>query len=305
MKTMYLGDVVRQQRKSLGLSQEMVCEGLCATMTLSRFESNQQTPSRDCVMAILQRLGLPDDRYYAQLTRAETRLVLLKTEVLTYYSQFEKSFGENQQQTRITALEKLRDLEHYIKENDRINQQFVLGMKATLETYPPQKQLEMLIEAIRLTSPRFDPDEISKCLYCTNELVIINKIAIRQANCGQRRKAIDIYEQLLELVLKRTPDHDCLHLIAYNYARYLVLEGRLEEALKVAKIGRQVCIKQGRHYVLPRFLHIEAECYYLMGEIDKSEELSRSAYHMYGAIMDTRNQGFLKIDAKERFGLTL
>lgn len=306
MKVKYLGEVVREQRKLLGVPQELVCEGLCTPMTLSRFESGRQTPSRDCVEAILQRLGLPDDRYYAQLTKAETQLVRLKKEVLAYSSQFEQAFGEERQQACINALEKLHDLERYVKEDDRINQQFILRMKVTLETCPPQKQLEMLMEAIRLTSPRFDLDELDKYLYCTNEVIIINKIAIRHDSCGQRRKAIDIYEQLLKLVLKRAaPDDNCLHLIAHNYAQYLVLERRLDKALETAKIGREVCIKQGKYYLLPGFLHIEARCYYLMGEINRSEELYRSAYHIYGAIMDTNHQETLKISAEKCFDLML
>ena len=305
MKVKYLGEIVRQQRKMLGVSQEQVCEGLCTPMTLSRFESGRQTPSRDCVAAILQRLGLPDGRYYAQLTREETRLALLKKEMLASCSRFEQAFGEDRQQARMNALEKLHDLECCVKEDDRINQQFVLRMKVTLATYPPQKQLEMLMEAIRLTSPRFDPDEIGRCLYSANELIIINKIAIRYANCGQCGKAIDIYEQLLKLVLKRAPNQECLHLITYNYARYLASESRFEKALEVAELCRQVSIKQGNYSVFPRLLHIEAECYYFMGEIDRSVELYRSAYHIYGIIMDTKNQEILKIDAKKRFDLTL
>lgn len=303
MKVKYLGEAVREQRKLLGVPQELVCEGLCTIMTLSRFESGKQTPSRDCVVAILQRLELPDNRFYAQLTGEETRLLHLKAEVLAYSGQFEQAFGEDRQQVRINALEKLHDLERCVKENDRINQQFVIGMKATFETYSPQKQLEMLMEAIHLTSPRFDLAEVGKCLYCTNELVLINKLAIRYDSCGQRGKAIDIYEQLLKLILERAPNHDCLHLFAYNYARCLALEKRLEKALEIANIGRQICIKQARHYLLPGFLYIAAECHYLMGEPGRSLELYRSAYHMYGAVMDTKNQETLKADVKERFGL--
>lgn len=305
MKVTYLGEVVRQQRKMLGLPQELVCEGLCTPMTLSRFESGWQTPSRDCVEAILQRLGLPDNRYYAHLTKAETKLALLRAEALAYCNQFEQTMDEKKQQARMNALKKLRDLERCVKEDDRINQQFILRMKATLETCPPQEQLEMLMKAIHLTSPRFDLDKIDNCLYCMNEVVIINKIAIRYFCCGQRGKAIDIYGQLLKLIQKRTPDHSYLSLIAYNYALYLASEKRWEDAAEISEIGRQVCIKQGNYRMLPGFLHIEAECYYFMGKISRSVELYLSAYHIYGAIMDTKNPEILKIDAKERCDLTL
>lgn len=303
MKVRYLGEIVRRKRKQLGLRQDQVCGGLCSAMTLSRFESGKQTPSRDCVVAILQRLGLPDNQCYAQLTREESQLFLLRKKVNAYYRQFELMLGEARQQARMNALDKLRELESCIKEDDCINQQFVLRMNASLGEYSPEIQLEMLIDALRITSPRFDLDELSSCLYCTDELILIHKIARRHFRCGQRKKAIDIYEQLLNLVLKRTPDHDNLPLIAYNYARYLAIENRLEEALEISKLGRQICIKQGNYYAFPGFLHIGAGCYYHMGDLSRSEELYRSAYYIYGAIMNTRDQEFLKAVARERFNL--
>lgn len=305
MRATYLGEVVLQRRNHLGLPQEMVCEGLCTPMTLSRFEKGRQTPSRDCVEAILQRLGLPDDRYFAQLTRRETKLIRLRKDVLAAYGRFAQTLGEEQQQALVQTLEKLRNLERCIEKDDHINQQFILGTKVSLEGYPSQKQLEVLMDAIHLTSPRFDLDDLSSCLYSANEVVIISKIAIVYSHCGQRKKAIDIYERLLELIQHRTPNHSYLPLIAYNCARYLAIENRFEEALKFSRLGRQSCIRLGYYYVLPRFLHIEAECHYLMGEISRSKELYRSAFHIYNATLDTGNLELLKMDLKERFNLAL
>lgn len=303
MNVGYLGEAVRQRRKELGVSQKILCEGLCTSMTLSRFESGQQTPSWDCVAAILQRLGLPDDRYCAQLTRKEAQLVRLRKEVLAYCNQFERTSGNERQQARADALKRLRNLERRVKANDRINQQFILSVRATLELYPPEKQLEVLMEAIRLTVPQFDLEEIGHCLYSTSEVAIISKIAVRYSLCGQVRKAIDIYGQLLKLILKRNSNHSHLSLITYNYALYLAMENRLGEALEISAFGRQFCIEQSNYSVFPGFLHIEAECYYLMGEFDKSVELYRATYHIYGAIMDTKNQETLKNEAKARLKL--
>lgn len=304
MKATYLSEVVLQRRNDLGLPQEMVCEGLCTPMTLSRFEKGRQTPSWDCVEAILQRLGLPDDpRYFAQLTRRETTRLLLRKKARASYKQFEQALGAERQRARIEALETLHRLEHCIKEDDRINQQFILGMKPVLEGRPPQEQLEILLEAIHLTSPRFDPNDLSRCLYSANEVVLINRIAISYVCCGQRGKAIDIYAQLFNILLKRSPDHNHLSLIAYNYALQLGLAKRLEESLRISEFGQKICIKHGYHHLIPRFLHVEAECYYLMGEIDRSIKLYQAAYYIYGATMGIRDQEDLKADAKERFGL--
>ncbi len=303
MKVKYLSEIVLQRRKELGVSQKMVCDGLCTIMTLSRFESGQQTPSWDRTAAILQRLGLPDDQICAHLTREETRLELLRKEVHALCGRFERTTGEEREKARAQALEKLHDLERFIKKGDHINQQFVLRMRVTLGTYSIQKQLEMLTDALRLTSPRFDLDELSRCLYCADEVVIINKIAVNYFRCGQQQEAIDIYRQLLKLVLKRTPNHKYIPLIAYDYARSLVLEDQLKEALEISEIGRKTCIKQEHYYLLPKFLHTEAECNYFIGETDRSAELYRSAYYTYGAIGNTIDQELLRIAAKKRLNL--
>ena len=161
----------------------------------------------------------------------------------------------------------------------------------------------MLMKAIRLTVPRFDLDELSKFLYSTGEVAVINKIAINYFRCGQQQKAFDIYGQLLKLVLKRTPNHKYLLLIAYNYARHLVLEDRLEEALEISEIGRKTCIKQEHYYLLPKFLHVEAECLYFTGRADKSKGFYRSAYYLYGAVGNRIDQELLRIAAEKRLNL--
>lgn len=303
MKVKYVSEVVRQRRKELNVSQGMVCEGLCTAMTLSRFESGQQTPSWDCAAAILQRLGLPDDQICAHLTWEETQLMLLRKEVFACCGRFEKALGEEREQARIQTLEKLRDLERCIKKDDRINQQFFQMIQIALGQFSLQNRLELLMETIRLTSPRFDLNELSKCLYCANEVMIIGQIAITYSRWGQHKKAIDIYGQLLNLLLKRAPNHEYLPLIAYNYARNLVFEDRFEEALEISELGRQICIRQEHYNLLPKFLHVEAGCRYLTGGASRSEEFYRSAYHIYGALANTKDQKVLKIAAEMHLNL--
>ena len=50
---------MKQRRLELGLTQEELCEGICEPITISRMENGRQTPSRNRINALLQRLGLP------------------------------------------------------------------------------------------------------------------------------------------------------------------------------------------------------------------------------------------------------
>ena len=81
MKNVFLGEYIKQRRLDLGLTQEQLCDGICEPMTLSRLENGKQTPSRNRINALLQRLGLPDDRYFALLSKNELEMEALQKEI--------------------------------------------------------------------------------------------------------------------------------------------------------------------------------------------------------------------------------
>ena len=82
MQEIFLGEYIKSQRLELGLTQEQLCEGICEPITLSRLENGKQTPSRNRINALLQRLGLPDDRYFALLSQNEMDISNLQEEIL-------------------------------------------------------------------------------------------------------------------------------------------------------------------------------------------------------------------------------
>lgn len=74
MKNIPIGAYIRQQRRTLKLTQEQVCDGICDPVTLSRIETNKQTPGRNLLNALLQRLDMPDARYYALSSNHELEM---------------------------------------------------------------------------------------------------------------------------------------------------------------------------------------------------------------------------------------
>lgn len=65
MNEFKLGTYIKKRREELNISQEELCEGLCAVSSLSRIENNQQDPSRHLTKNLLDRLGLPNDRFFS------------------------------------------------------------------------------------------------------------------------------------------------------------------------------------------------------------------------------------------------
>lgn len=297
MKNVFLGEYVKQRRLDLGLTQEQLCYGICEPMTLSRLENGKQTPSRNRINALLQRLGLPDDRYFALLSKNELEMEALQKEIVACNANHRVEEG----------FETLKKFEQIADHDDQIAQQFILRSKVLLgrldQRYTPQEQIDLLMQAIRLTVPRFNLDEIERFFYSTDEIKIINQIGIAYSDDGQNKKAADIYYQLLKYVRKHFKETitsiGVLPLVLYNYARVLDLCGRYEEGAALAKEGREACIQYGHYQVLPRCLEIEAECRHFMGDDEISKELYYQSYYLCKVIGYQIGLEVVKKEAKE------
>lgn len=122
MKNVFLGEYVKQRRLDLGLTQEQLCDGICEPMTLSRLENGKQTPSRNRINALLQRLGLPDDRYFALLSKNELEMEALQKEIVAC----------NATEKVPEGFEKLAQFEKLADPDDQIAQQFALRSRVLL-----------------------------------------------------------------------------------------------------------------------------------------------------------------------------
>lgn len=293
MQNFFLGDYIRQRRLELGLTQEQVCEGICEPITLSRIENGKQTPSRVRINAILQRLDLPDDRYYALLTKNELEIEALEKEIVAcnVTGRVEEGF------------EKLEKLE-VLAEGEPLIQQFVIRSRLLLEQvekrYTEQEEIEILTQAIRLTVPDFNTEEIEKKLYTRDEIKFINQIANAYSCAGNQKKAADIFYQLLKYIRKHKREAittiGVFPMILHNYARVLDLAGRYEEGGQYALEGKDVCIKYGHYQYLPGCIEIYGECCYFLGRIEESRKAYRQAYYICEAIGEQRN---LQVTAEE------
>ncbi|MBD5162352.1 MAG: helix-turn-helix transcriptional regulator [Oscillibacter sp.] len=315
MSEMFIGETIRLKRSELGLTQEELCAGLCDPSTLSRIETGKQAPSRNLANALLQRLGLPHDRYYALetfLTSSEVESDTLRAKIDGCIARFRQSLGEERRQARLEALEHLNRLEAGAETDDNIARQYILAARAALGSktgaYGFERRRRMLLEAIRLTVPQFDIDVLDGRLYSIDETGIISQIAEAYSDAGQHKKAADIFSQLLTYVQDHYQNvtHPSRYLspAALNYARELCLMGCYEDALRTAELGRKACRDYGFCQPLPGLLAVMAECRHEMGEYGQSRDLYCQAYYLY---LETGNaSGLADVEeaAAKRLGLT-
>ena len=255
MQQIFLGEAIKKRRLELGLTQEQLCEGICEPITVSRLENGKQTPSRNRINALLERLDMPADRYYALLSKHELDIDALHKEITSYNIRFDKAPAEEQSQIWKLALNAHKELEAIIDNDDTLSRQLILRSRVIIGTengeYSFNEKIGMLTEAIRMTVPKFDLDDIGRGLYTTDEIKIINQLASTYSNAGKSMDAIRIWHQLYTYIRKHfqniplTRAH--LNMVAYNYARELEIIGQFQKAIEIAEEGQKIC-QSGRPF---------------------------------------------------------
>lgn len=313
MNEISLGNLIRKERESQGLSQEQLCEGICEPMTLSRLETGKCIPAMHRLRALLQRLGLPEEKAYALVGDKELRFSALEKELNRLHIHFERSDGADGAALREEAQKIYSQLEALTDGKDRIAQQIILRSKYLLGTdkgpYGLEDGLKLLTEALRLTVPRFDLEHITGGLYMENEVRLINSVALCYLRNGEHRKAVEILAQLFRHMerqaQKTSQTRSLLPMVAFNYARELCAVKRYEESVETAMRGKEISIDYGYYLFLPDLLAVLAECYYFLNEPDKSALFYQQANLLYKIVENEHDQKTIQAEAKERLGLEL
>ncbi len=310
MNIISIGELIRQRRIELGLTQEQLCEGICEPSNISRIESGGQIPSRSKLTALLQRLNLPSERYYALLSDIEVEITNLQSEITSHVVRREHEEG----------LHKLVRLENLIEKDDNILRQFVLASKVALGQiidnsivhYSFNDRLEMLYEAIRLTVPKFDIDDLTNHLLSSDEIKIINQIAITYKYEQQYKTAISIFYELMRYIRKHLHTLSqsieiapVIILIAYNYCHVLNLAQRYDDSLEIAELGLQYSKSLRNSSYLGSFLLVKANDLYHLHKQEESQRYYLQSYYVYCALDDEECQIEAKEDLENLFGIVV
>ena len=308
MNRFMIGEYIRKQREAKEINQDDLCRGICNRSTLSRIERGRQEPSYYTLKVLLQRLGIPEERFQILMGPQEFEIEELQQEIV----------ADNVKHDFSSALKKIERLETLFQaEQQPVLQQFVLRVRALAGyekdgqhfDYDYSTQREMLTHALELTCAGIHLKNMGRFLLGEDEAKIINQIAITYSEEGNRRQAIEIYRQLIRYVQRNFAgcevERVLLPLTAYNYSRLLGLERRYEESIEVAELGRQCCVKYNRCRMLGGLLLNIACCLHDLGEDERSRELLTQSYYVYKTMEKTRSCKLVQNYAKETFGMEL
>lgn len=308
MYNYHIGEYIKRKREEKEIKQDELCYGICDRSTLSRIERGKQEPSYYILKALLQRLGISEDRCQILMGAQEFEIAELQREIV----------ADNVRKDFSSALKKIRRLEELSQSAENpLLQQFILRVRVAAGyeengerlDYDNPTQRKMLIQALELTCPGITMENMCSFLLSENEAKIINQIAITYSEEGNRRQAIEIYRQLIRYVQSHFAGCEIgqvmLPLTAYNYSRLLGQERRYEEAIEIAELGRQCCVKYNKCRFLGGLLFNIACCLHDLGKDVESMELMVQSYYVNKAMNRTRSCEVVKNYMKENLGQEL
>ena len=236
-----IGNIIKSRRLELGLSQEVLSEGICSVTTLSRIENGERMPTQNHLQMLLQRLGYSETMFHSYVDEDAFYAHELKFKI-------RQAHIENRVDDGKALLEEFKAL---VKNPSNIDRQFIL-LNETLLSFSSGKCSESLAkfeEALRLTIPNYARGKLPQIM-SYEEIVLLNCIANSLFDLGQRDDAISILYSIVKYydTLAVNPEEmlRTATMIFYNLSKYLGLEGRYDECIQICDRGIALAQKTGR-----------------------------------------------------------
>lgn len=280
-----MGEVIKRLRKSKGLTQEELSEGICTPGGLSRIENGIREPSHAKFVALMQRMGQWEDSYDLFVGEEYYEISELQKEISIKVMHHD---FENANLILQRYEEKIRKISK--EENTYI--QFLKLQKLIIADNGRIRgiHLEELEDILRMTVPVYGEKRLHELVLNYQELIILNNIAIVYAENGKRPKAIKIFEELIDFLTDKFMDcrerNNLYAPLVLNLVKYLGLEGRFAEALEWANRAIEELTEYGKTLYVPE-LHFDIAWIWIQTDRKKyadiiAEELTLSIYGRIG-----------------------
>ncbi len=227
-----IGKRIYELRVHLNMTQKELCEGICTQAYISKIENGSLAIAADILFQIAERLGV-DINYFYDSTNIDR---------MDYLSEVEHQARDLVNKRKFRALYELilREEKTPLMYNKKFKQ-FILWKKALCERYVNNdtvKALELMNQALAISST-------TKKTYSEREIEILLTIAHLYIDLEQFHKAIKKYEHIM-IITNKIPyikNNNLKISLYYNLSRVHLFLDNLDEAIKYAKLGINICIR--------------------------------------------------------------
>lgn len=300
MDNILFGEIIKNRREELNISQDELCEGILDRTALSRIENGKAECRKYVAEVLLERLNLPMEFYYASYSKKGIEQLLIKNQI--------------KEVIRMREYDKLADLikkgEQFI-DDSKLYHQFLLRSKATYVLRVEKdngKARNILFDALKILHPDFSVDNIKE-LY-SEDIFILNMIANTYAEENNHETAISIFKSIVKIIKhKASNDSDSIRqliMVQYNLSRSLGRSDYYKECLSVAEEAINLSIRYGTMTYLGELLMNKgyALCS-LNGRKEEGTLVLKDALTFNKLVGNLENVKIIKEDAKALFGIRL
>ena len=244
-------EVIRKERKAIGMSQEELSDGICAPETLARIESGKRRPREKKVNALLEKMKRERKGINPLITTDDYDVLWLMREFCSAldYSEYEKAEKMLDEIEAVLDYSKLQNKQFLCVERIKIlYEQKKWTSKECLEEL--KKQLSMTLD--------IEKGDVFKHELTIEEHSIMNVIAVIYYENGEKKKANGIWK-LQRKGFENSRLHSVFHILEWelateNLAMGMEEDGEKRIAVELCKEKNQISMEAGRGNPLGRSL---------------------------------------------------
>ena len=277
-----IGELIQELRLKAGLSYAQLCEGICSKSNLEKIEKYGIETYMNVYHTepLMQRLGR-DPLLYCNFFLKQVDFEARELQDLIHLHSIHRKYD-----LVAELLERLKTYKAYSGKY-KINLQFIKSTEIDLfvskHGYEHPDVRTMLLEAMRMTRPKFDESRIELYPLTHTESILVNMLAIHYMQSGDLKSASKIYEALIYNLNRRYVDEfekaRMYATVMFNLSSCLGRMGRRHEALRIIEAAERFERDRGRLTELCNLIYNRAYNYYMLGEKEKSLPYFAIAYY--------------------------
>jgi len=261
-----IGELIKTLRKQKNLTQDQLSDGICAKDTLWRIENGKTFPHWQVFELIMQKLGEDPRKYFENYAiTSDRKLIAWKDELKLL---LRKSDDESIKKSELLTA----TLEQHEAFQEGPGLQLILTAKASTAFHQKEynEVLKYALEAIKISKPSFDENEIDTYILFFDEIWLINQIAVAHFFITSIERSTEILLKLKNSLDKNYTDDEekskTYVRILYNLTDTLGLLKRYDECREYCRSGIAICKKYDNYfYHLPLFWFNMACCSFYTG----------------------------------------
>jgi transcriptional regulator with XRE-family HTH domain len=273
-----IGEIIKALRKERKMNQTQLAGDIMDRSTLAKIESGKLRISKDMVDYLFNRMGYDAKQFFPFLLSKQD------FEAYELRNAFTTASIRRYTDEMIVLLRQMEGMDIF---KSGLHRQHLLLKKANVclrikgDDYAAAT--DFLMEAIKITLPRFDSTMIHTYLLGSDDHEIIAMLARIKFETGEHDAAINMMKKLAQNIRNRVIDAyekaRSLNFVLYNLSRYFGQTGRYREELEVCNEAIESGEKHRAYGHLPQLNFNKA---YAMKELKMdNDEITRLLYRAY------------------------